>query len=139
MQKISFVTLLAIVLASCSSPFVRLEKFKDFPEQIDGCSCYFSETKAEFNQGVYLYVDNSDDLAFIKVEGKIVSLKFLTTNKITDKRFKVEYGNENYRIELVGKKISSLDETTKYSGMLTVFDSDGSQVYRHAVFGECGC
>lgn len=135
----SFLILLGLFLFSFQQQEFKPETFKEFPEDIDGCSCYFSETKEQFRSGETIYVDNMKDKAFFKINGAFQELKFIRSNEKNSTKMTKIYSNDTYNVVIEVKKSGQLDETTQYSGSITIQSTKGVILYKHAIFGECGC
>lgn len=121
---------------------LELENF-GFPDDIQGCSCYFSKSKKMFENDEYFFVANYDSLAHIKVDEKMIDLKLeMSTrepNSFGDYDHKEIYTNDIYTVtvNIVYKKSSGY-ETWLNEGTIIVETKDG-QHYKHSIFGECGC
>src|SRR5688572_21777869 len=50
---------------------LRLTEFTKVPEEIEGYACHFSETEKKFDEGKYLFVEDSGDFTFISVNDEI--------------------------------------------------------------------
>lgn len=121
---------------------LELDNF-GFPEDIQGCSCYFSKSKKMFDNDEYFFVANFDSLAHIKVDKKLIDLKLeMSTrepNSFGDYDRKEIYKNDIYTVTLkIVYKESSGYETWLNEGTINVDTKDG-QHYEHSIFGECGC
>ena len=55
---------------------LKLETF-DFPNDIEGCSCYFSKSKEDFDSEKYIYADDYGKKAVIKIDGKFISFPLI--------------------------------------------------------------
>lgn len=129
--------LLLITLIGCQAPEknLNLESFKDFPPEIDGCSCYFSTNQSDFESGVYLYMDNYFDLAFIKIDGELITFK----KTISGDSETGKWVNDNYLLSLTKTEQSTVDETIQYSGFLTLKKDGMTILTKEGLVGECGC
>ena len=120
-----------------------IDTFKKFPEEIDGCSCYFSPSQESFQSHEYLYVANFDSLAFISVDKKLIKLKLISKTRVpgtfgdTDQ---VEiFASENYKVTVdIKYKKPSGDETWYNIGTITIENKKGLKTSR-TFYGECGC
>lgn len=121
---------------------IELDNF-GFPEDIQGCSCYFSKSKNMFEGNEYFFVANYDSLAHIMVDNKLIDLKLKKSNReqnsFGDYDRKEIYKNDIYTVTLkIVYKESSGYETWLNEGTIKVDRKDG-QHYEHSIFGECGC
>ncbi len=115
---------------------LKLETF-DFPNDIEGCSCYFSKNKEGFDSEKYIYADDYGKKAVIKIDGKFISFP-LKQEDFEPTDFRKSFSNGEYEIFLKGKKISGVDETTMIEGELSVKDKNGKTA-TSKFYGECGC
>ena len=114
-----------------------------FPEDIQGCSCYFSKSNKLFEENEYFFVADYDSLAHIMVNNKLIDLKLKMSNRepnsFGDYDRKEIYTNDIYTVTLkIVYKESSGYETWLNEGTIKVSTKDG-QHYEHSIFGECGC
>jgi hypothetical protein len=122
---------------------LSLDHFKKVPEDIEGCSCYFSETEGKFKSNEYLFAANFDSVAYISLGKKLLKLKLLSTgrnpNTFGDKDHVDIYRNNNYKITVdIKYKKSTGEETWWNIGTITVEALDGRKIVKSFV-GECGC
>lgn len=144
------IILLVAISASCAEqnqkekeivPF-ELDDF-DFPEDISGCSCYFSKSKADFDNNEYFFTADYDSLAHISVNGELIDLKLVSTTRgphsFGDNDRWETYKNDLYTVKVkIVYKESSGYETWLNEGTVTVYRKDG-QKKEQAIYGECGC
>lgn len=122
---------------------LSLDDFKGIPEEIDGCSCYFSETDQKFENQEYLFVANFDSTGFVSVDKKLVKLKLISTEREPntfgeDDHIDI-YNSEHYNVTVdIKYKKSSGDETWWNDGTVTIESKDGQKLTKNFV-GECGC
>jgi hypothetical protein len=118
---------------------IRIDTFSTFPDEIDGCSCYFSNDSTEFKQGKYIYMNNYAKISFMKINGMLT--KFTQTEfKVKDKTTviaKFISGKYDLIIE-VKRGEQNGDETTLQSGTIKLSDKKGKTVTT-TFYGECGC
>lgn len=120
-----------------------LDHFKGFPEEIVGCSCYFSETNNKFKNEEFLFVADFDSIAFISVNEMKVKLKLVSTTKEPNTFGNYDhtdiYKSESYKVTLDIKYKDSIGyEAWWYDGILTIENKDGKKMTKKFV-GECGC
>ena len=122
---------------------ISLDNFTDIPEEIDGCSCYFSETAQQFKNDEYLFAANFDSIAFVSVNKKLVKLTLISTTREPD-TFGDEdhidiYKSDIYTVIVAIKyRESSEDEIWWNDGTIRLESRDGQKVVKEFV-GECGC
>ena len=122
---------------------LSLDDFKEIPEEIDGCSCYFSETDQKFENQEYLFVANFDSTGFVSVDKKLVKLKLISTerepNTFGDYDHIDVYNSEHYKVTVdIKYNKSNGDETWWNDGTVTIESKDGQKLRKNFV-GECGC
>lgn len=128
----------AVVPDSASvAPTKGLEKF-GFPPEVVGCSCYFAENKADFQNEKYVYVDDYGNSAYIKLNGKLIKIT-MQEGDFDPSNFDRTIQNESYKIHMTGKKISELEETMMFDGTMTVEDLKTGEKFATPIYGECGC
>lgn len=120
-----------------------LDHFKDLPDEIEGCSCYFSETEERFKNKEYLFTSDMDSTAFISIDNKLVRLKMVSStqepNTAGGKDYSEVYSNGTLKVKVdVKYKNANGDETWWNDGTITVESTDGRRTSRKFV-GECGC
>ncbi|MGJ8660923.1 MAG: hypothetical protein ACSHXL_02705 [Bacteroidota bacterium] len=125
-MKTTILFLLLFVFYSCEAQ--NLTKINGFPEEIEGCSCYFSESKEDFNNNKYIYLDQYySGLAFISIDGKLIQIDLEVEAK-TDYTVEIEFD----------KEFQNGDETFWKTGTIKVKLKDGTILSKKFV-GECGC
>lgn len=120
-----------------------IDSFKGFPEEIVGCSCYFSENNIKFKNDEFLFVADFDSIGFISINKKAVKLKLVSTtrepNTFGNGDHTDVYKSELYKVTVEIKyKDSNGYETWWNDGTLTVENKDGKKMSKKFV-GECGC
>lgn len=120
-----------------------LNDFKGIPDEIDGCSCYFSETKNKFKNGEYLFATGFDSIGFVSVANKRVKLKLVSSERkptdFGDYDHLDIYHSELYEVTVdIKYKDSNGDETWWNEGIVTIESKDGYKISKKFV-GECGC
>jgi hypothetical protein len=121
---------------------LKLDNF-GFPDDIEGCSCYFSKSKKMFENNEYFFMANYDSLVHIMVNSELINLKLeMSTrepNSFGDYDHKEIYKNDMYTVTInIVYKESSGDETWLNEETIIVDAKDG-QHFKHSIFGECGC
>lgn len=118
---------------------LKIDTFSTLPPEIDGCSCYFSNDSTEFKSGEYIYMNNYDQISFLKING--VLTKFSQTNfkEIDSLRVKAKYKSDNYQMTIdIKEVIQSGDETWLKIGTIKLTDKKGKTITK-TFYGECGC
>lgn len=140
MKNQIYYILILILLGSCQfnsekkessvevTPTPKLTSIDGFPDEIDGCSCYFSKDSLEFKNHKFLYLDTYySGTAFVKINEKIIKIDLEDKTK------------SDFEVEIIfetDKKTSS--ETWWKTGKIKVIMPDG-QILTESFIGECGC
>ena len=119
-------------------PEFQFNSFTDFPDAIDGCSCYFSTDKTEFEKPNYVYVDDYDKHAYVSINGKMTKFTLVTADTASEKTILKVFANDQYEVTIYGKQVSQMDETWQYEGTMVVKEIDGKSISK-TIYGECGC
>ena len=109
-----------------------------FPPEVEGCSCYFAENKADFEKERFVYVDDYGNNATININGKNVKIP-MDEGDFDPSNFTKTIQNAQYLVEMIGKKIDEGDETMLFQGKMNVTDKKTKEVISTTVYGECGC
>lgn len=118
---------------------IKLEVF-GFPQEVQGCSCYFATDREEFVKQNYIYVDDFQQNGFIKVNSEQIKLEFDRKNEVLpEKTLNINLHNDQFKVNLKGKAVEEGEiETHLYKGTLTVENKAGKKTVI-PVYGECGC
>jgi hypothetical protein len=122
------ILILSLLISFINCNAQKLTKINGFPEEIEGCSCYFSENKEDFNNKKFIYLDQHySGFAFISIDGKLIQIDLEKENK----------GDYSVEIEF-DKEFQNGDETYWKKGTIKVKLKDGTILSKKFV-GECGC
>lgn len=112
---------------------INLESFSDFPDEIDGCSCYFSISQANLKNGIYIFVNDFASFAFVKIKGKLFRFELQTHD---ENSYIYTYNNDRMEVEITKRETIS-DEVSLIEGLITINTAKGS--VKQKFVGECGC
>lgn len=112
---------------------IHLESFSDFPEEIDGCSCYFSISKDELKNRNYIFINDFGNIAFIKIDGNLI--RFELTNHDND-IYIYNYNDYTMKVEIIKRKFID-SELELEKGIITIDTPKGE--LKQKFIGECGC
>ena len=115
---------------------IHLETF-GFPAEVNGCSCYFSKNKEDFEKEKYVYIDDYGNNAFLKIDGKTVKIEMKEGDFDPDNFSKV-IKNDDFTVTIQGKKVNELEEVMMFEGTMTVENKNGEKTIT-SIYGECGC
>ena len=122
--------------ASEFSDDLKLQTF-GFPPEIDGCSCYFSKNKVDFENEKYIYIDDYGKNAFIKMDNRLQKIS-IKDDDFDPENFQKEFKNEELSIKISGKKVKELEEVMMFEGSMEVTLKNGKKS-TVPIYGECGC
>ena len=131
--------LLSILLISCGSEKeIVIDRFTDFPEEIDGCACYFSADKNDFVKGSYIYADNYHDHAYVSIDGKMQLFTLVKQTEVTESYWMKVYTNSEYEVTVEAETLWQVDETWLQKGEISIKSRNGKKI-KETIYGECGC
>ncbi len=110
-------------------------------EYIDGCGCYFSLNKSDYNQSNYHLVFNYNGTCAINLLGNDV---VLTANDSIETIYpedeKEYFQNEKYELTIEYKEVKRTgDEVFLYKGVMSIYVKETGEIFKEEVIGECGC
>ena len=108
-----------------------------FPAEVNGCSCYFSASKEDFDKEKYIYIDDYGNNAYVKTGGKLLKIE-MKEGDFDPENFSKTIKNEEVTINITGKKVKELEEVMMFKGMMTVEMKNGDKTTT-PIYGECGC
>ena len=118
---------------------LQIQVIADWPDEIDGCSCYSSKSKDEFEKEEFIYMDDYGDLAFMKINGQLERFKLTKSDTLTSSNdSRKTWTNENFEFIIETYQIGEIDETWQHKGKLT-FKSNEGEIIEKEIYGECGC
>lgn len=140
MKRLLFALAIPVLfLTSCAAEKeTTLDRFKDFPEEIDGCVCYFSANKKDFIKGEYIYADTYHDHAYISINGKMMQFTLKSYTDVAEGYWVKVYENDNYEVTVDSEEVLQKDETWQQKGRISVKSRDGKKI-KETIYGECGC
>ena len=132
------IAVVLVVIACGKEKEITINHFKDFPDEINGCACYFSADKDDFIKGSYIYADNYGDTAFISING--VMTKFMLTKQtdVTEGYWIKVYNNDEYEVTVDSEEVWQVNQTWLQKGRMTVRSKKGATTTEN-IYGECGC
>ena len=117
----------------------KIQVIETTPDEIDGCSCYASRNKDEFEKREYIYMDDYGDIAFMQINGRIERLKLTKSDTLTSADHSKEtWANEDFEVTLEKHETGQIEETWQHKGRLTLKPRAGD-VIEMEIVGECGC
>ena len=125
---------------------IALDSFTGIPQEIQGCSCYFSESEESRNEGEYLLLDGFDSVAFISINNSLLKLKLVSTGReplsFGDYDHIDVYKADKYTItlDIKYKELPKDDEAEGWfnDGTIVIERNDGQKKVPK-VIGFCGC
>jgi len=117
---------------------IAISSFESAPHEIDGCSCYFSLSKNDFEAGKFIYFDDFGEKAFVIINGQQEELSIKSFEADVEKMKIETWFNDSYTINIEMKQDGQIDETWQYKGSLEIISKDNQSEIVDLV-GECGC
>nr|WP_322624742.1 hypothetical protein [uncultured Flavobacterium sp.] len=118
---------------------ITIESFTDLPEEIDGCSCAFSEDSVSYAKGLFIYGNDFAKTSFIKIDGKLVRLTETEHGKPDSLTTISKSEGAGYKVEIRATIPHTTDlEDNEMKGSITIKSSKGQTVTK-TIYGECGC
>lgn len=116
----------------------RLNLFNNIPEQIDGCSGLYTYDSIPLQQQRYLFASNLQELAFVKINSRQITLNLLKREKLSKEVYRNTYEGGGYKVILQIKAVKrSGDELFYNTGTLEIWQ--GEKNLRVKIHGESGC
>ncbi|WP_242921548.1 hypothetical protein [Pontibacter liquoris] len=146
-----FLFILSVCLSSCtgSKPSLKednastnaginIDTFSEFPPEIEGCLCSFSNSKNDFESRKYIYVDDYQGNAFISINGDLKKFILSNSQKVSDEHYITTWTSEGYEVILDYKQVGQEEETWQQKGTMRV-KAKGAKELVKELYGECGC
>jgi hypothetical protein len=143
--------ILSVCLSSCtgSKPSLKEDKtsknagisidtFSELPPEIEGCSCSFSNSENDFENGKYIYVDDYQGNAYISINGEMKQFILSNSQKVSDEHYIRTWTSEGYEVILDYKQVGQVEETWQQKGTIRV-KAKGAKELVKEFYGECGC
>jgi hypothetical protein len=128
----------SLVTAQTIHPAIKLEFFKSIPAEIDGCSGTYTYDSISLKKERYIFITNGNGLGMIHVNGKIISLKMVSTKELSKTSWKQVFKGEGYTLTLTTKVTKRLDEEDIFeSGTLEIIKGSDKVIIK--IHGESGC
>lgn len=120
------------------APAIRLDYFPSIPRAIDGCGGTYTYDSVSLKKEKYIFIDNQQELAFIYVGGKEITLKRVSGAVLGKKTYKDVYLGSGYTVTAIVKTVKTTDEEDAFvEGTLEV--RKGQSVLKLKIHGEAGC
>lgn len=122
---------------------IAINSLKSMPAEIEGCSCYFSDSKPTFKKDQYIFAANFEGVAFLSINHMLQKFKITKSGRMPrsfgDYDHTDVYQNEFYTVTVNIKYIkSSGEETWLNEGTITIVNKSGEKLIT-SFYGECGC
>jgi hypothetical protein len=119
-------------------PF-SIDTFSNFPSEIDGCACYFSNDSTEFKKGEYIYVNDYNKTSFLRINGNIEKFEQTEFEEVDSVSTIATFKSDLYEMTIKtndGKRNG--DETWLKTGTISVTNINGVMATK-TFYGECRC
>jgi hypothetical protein len=118
---------------------ITIDSFTDLPEEIDGCSCVFSEDSVSYAKGLYIYGNDFAKTSFMKIDGKLIKFTEMEHSKPNSPTIISKSEAPGYKVEIRATITNTVDlEYNKMEGSITVKNKKGQAVTK-TIYGVCGC
>ncbi|MDO5510668.1 MAG: hypothetical protein Q4F57_08225 [Weeksellaceae bacterium] len=118
---------------------LQLDIMTEFPEKIDGCSCYYSKDSLQFAKGEYIYFHNMDSLSIISINGQLEEFQRASSHKTDSTHSTHRYKSGVYSMQVdEGFHRQSGYEVWLMTGVISLEDTLGNH-HLESFYGECGC
>jgi hypothetical protein len=114
---------------------IHLDSFSGFPDEIDGCSCYFSISQDDLKNGIYIFVNDFASLAFVKIDGELIRFELQKYDE-NQNIYYYTHNNDKMKVEII-KSTTNKDEIAEIEGLITIETVKGN--IKQEFIGECGC
>jgi hypothetical protein len=118
---------------------LSIDTFSTSPPEIDGCSCFFSNDSVTYEQGEYIYMDDYDRTAFLKINGVLTKFTRIESNEADSLNETSSYKSEGFEMiieEKAGRPVG--DEASVITGTIHLMTNDGKNASKQ-FYGVCGC
>lgn len=118
---------------------ISLDYFQSIPDTIDGCSELYTYDTTDYKTRRYIFVSNVSEFGIIQIDGKLIYLKVIPdeSKETSNDEFVSVFANDNYKVVLKTKKLTSSDEVSFNKGELRITRKKTDVVFK--VHGESGC
>ncbi|MBL8208673.1 MAG: hypothetical protein JNM09_30860 [Blastocatellia bacterium] len=116
---------------------ISIETFTEFPPEIDGCSCYLSANKSDFDAQKYIYADNYQDTGFMKINGAMVKFEKVDEKEVSRDHWIKKFDSKEYAIVLDITKSGKVGPFLQ-KGTISLTRKKGETIIKDFT-GECGC
>mgnify|MGYP001134437611 CR=1 FL=1 len=119
-------------------PTVDVAVYVEYPEDIDGCACYFGRTASELSEGKYIFMTNYEKKAYMELDGEMRVFELVNSTDLEEGQLMETWKNENYDMVVKSKETGQIDETWQSIGTINIKPKDKDATVINVV-GECGC
>ncbi|TCJ13019.1 hypothetical protein EPD60_14020 [Flaviaesturariibacter flavus] len=120
-----------------------IEPFKKVPNDIEGCGSYFAYSKKDLDKMNYLLVTSYEGFGYIKVRGKLVRLKVVSSNRKNEEFYgssiKETYQGGGFRVIVNTKEIRQQDGEVWYHKGTILIEKETKIIQRMNVTAATGC
>jgi hypothetical protein len=126
------------VAMEATASTIQLDFLNKIPDQIDGCSGFYTYDSISLQQQRYLFASNLQELAFVKVNGRQIMLKRIKEESLPKEAHRDTYEGDGYRVILHIKATKRTGDELFYdAGTLEVWQ--GEKKITVKIHGESGC
>ena len=135
---LTFATCSFVVSGQEKVQSIKLDFFNKVPSEIDGCSGLYTYDSTSLKSKKYIIITDLQETAFIKVDGKQITLKRISNSELSKNSYKTVYKGSGYTVVLTTKILKqSGDEVWIEGGSVEI--SKGQTKVIIKIHGESGC
>ena len=135
----------AIYYQQTNDKTLSIDTFSEIPDDVDGCSCTFSNDSIEYNKKQYIFTSDITKVLYMKINGKMIKFNLnndgsVEMNSIPHAGSKIKIENSLYKIVIeYDKVIEAGYETRAMTGTIQLTDIKSGNTVVKKIFGVCGC
>jgi len=116
-----------------------ISAFSEFPAEIEGCSCNFSNDSLDYSAQKFIYMNDFKQTSFLKVNGVLTKFTETSRKDVDSLNVISTYNNTDYEMIIkMEDKGKHGPESSIKTGTIKLTDKNGKTLEK-AFYGECGC
>ena len=119
-------------------PTVDVKVYSEYPEEIDGCACYFGLTAPELKDGKYVFMTNYEKKAYMILDGKMRTFELIKSENMPNGELKDTWKHSEFDMIVQTRETGAIDETWQSTGTISIVPKGKDKTVIRVV-GECGC
>ena len=121
-----------------TSESVDVASYSEYPDEIDGCACYFGRTASQLGTGDYVFMTDYGKKGFMTLDGKMQEFQLISSKDLEGGMLMERWSNVDYQMVIKTTETGQVDETWQKVGTINIKpnDKDATMI---SIVGECGC